>query len=170
MLGLVNHPASDEAPTTEEMIVVNAGRRTWTQALFATIIGADLLMAGYVMGGINGGDLVSSPPADAATHRPDPPKSPGATTSTTAGHCDGTIAADKVNSVRVPDNATCILDGTTVARNVSVGHGAALVLRGADVGGDVDAKGARRVTITHGSSIGGGNAVSGDREDQCSGH
>ncbi len=86
---------------------------------------------------------------------------PGRLTSTEAGEptdpgsCDGPIGAKPVDHVRVPEGATCRLDGTRVDGNISVGHGATLVARGVTVDGDVEAEGARSVEVSHGSHIGG---------------
>jgi hypothetical protein len=74
---------------------------------------------------------------------------------TSPGHCDGAIGSDAVDDVRVPDGATCTLDGTTVDGNVSVGRQAVLIAHGVSIDGDVEGEGADSVEIAEDSSIGG---------------
>jgi hypothetical protein len=71
------------------------------------------------------------------------------------GSCRGTIGATSVEEVDVPVGATCTLDGTTVAGNVTIEGGGTLVARNISVDGDVQAEGALVVNVTGRSTIGG---------------
>src|SRR5687767_1319235 len=73
--------------------------------------------------------------------------------------CRGTIGARSLDNVRVPDGATCTLEGTRVQGTVQVETGA--VLRAFDVRviGNVLGEGSRRVVVAEGSRIGGRIAV-----------
>lgn len=98
-----------------------------------------------------------TPSEDPEPSDPEPTEkesSPPATT-TEAGKCDGVITAKSVTEVRVPENATCRLEGTRVDGNISVGRGGTLVARGITVDGDIEAEGARSVEVSRGSDVGG---------------
>jgi len=88
--------------------------------------------------------------------------------------CRGTIGAGTVDNLRVPQGATCTLNGTRVKGTVKVERGATLKARGIRVVGNVQAEGAARVNVTS-SRVGGsvqivqgksstvsGNTVNGD--------
>ncbi|HZG98918.1 MAG TPA: hypothetical protein VEY14_11695, partial [Nocardioidaceae bacterium] len=88
--------------------------------------------------------------------------------------CRGTLGAITVDNLRVPDGATCTLEGTTVKGTVSVESRATLRAVNVRVVGNVQSENARRVVV-RGSSVGGsiqhvqggaavvrGNRVSGD--------
>jgi hypothetical protein len=68
--------------------------------------------------------------------------------------CRGTLGAITVDNLRVPDRATCTLNGTTVQGTITVGSRA--VLRAVDVRvvGNVQSENARRVVVRS-SSVGG---------------
>lgn len=71
--------------------------------------------------------------------------------------CTGNIGAQTVDdNLRVPDGASCTLDGTVVQGNVLVGSGASLTARDVTVDGNVqdDDAGAGAVTVT-GGRVGG---------------
>lgn len=81
---------------------------------------------------------------------------PRVASSTTAGHCDGRLADISVDGdVTVPAGATCELVGTTVEGNVSVGHGARLYARHADVDGDIEGEGTTVVDVADDTDVGG---------------
>lgn len=79
----------------------------------------------------------------------------GADADTDPEACDGTVGAVRVEEVEVPDGATCVLDGTSVAGNVRVGSDATFDARAVDVDGDVQAEGARAVDVTAASVVQG---------------
>jgi hypothetical protein len=91
----------------------------------------------------------AGPPPKAAA----PPPAPGANAA--PGQCAGTIGAVAVTEVNVPDGATCILEGTTIDSNVSIGVGATLRFTDMEIGGDVEADRANSVEVTGGSTVGG---------------
>jgi len=68
--------------------------------------------------------------------------------------CRGTLGAVSVDNLKVPDKATCTLNGTQVRGNIIVGTGATLRAKGVAVDGNLQAEGARSVTVTSGS-VGG---------------
>jgi hypothetical protein len=69
--------------------------------------------------------------------------------------CRGTIGARTVDNLRVPQGASCTLNGTTVKGTVKVERQARLVANDARVIGNVQAENARRVVVRDGSRIGG---------------
>jgi hypothetical protein len=69
--------------------------------------------------------------------------------------CRGTIGAVTVDNLKVPDNATCTLQGTRVEGNIIVNTGATLRAQGVRVDGNVQAEGARAVNVTADSFVGG---------------
>lgn len=69
--------------------------------------------------------------------------------------CRGTIGAATVDNLRVPDGATCILNGTYVKGTIKVETGAVLKAYGVRVVGNVQGEDARRVVVRQGSRIGG---------------
>ncbi|HVM29431.1 MAG TPA: hypothetical protein VM305_01485 [Candidatus Limnocylindrales bacterium] len=71
-----------------------------------------------------------------------------------AGSCEGELAAESVDEVVVPDDASCRLTGTSVGGNVRLGSNSTLNAEEAQIGGDVQAQGANEVNL-RGSSIGG---------------
>jgi hypothetical protein len=68
--------------------------------------------------------------------------------------CRGAIGAETVDDLRVPQGATCELNGTTVEGNAKVEANAMLRARSARVDGDVQGENAERVDV--GSSQVGG--------------
>jgi cytoskeletal protein CcmA (bactofilin family) len=69
--------------------------------------------------------------------------------------CRGTIGAATVDNLRVPQGATCTLNGTYVKGTVKVEQGATLKAFGVRVVGNVQAENARKVVVREGSRIGG---------------
>lgn len=69
--------------------------------------------------------------------------------------CRGAIGATTVDNVRVPQNATCALNGTFVQGTVKVERGATLNASRVRVIGNVQGENARSVNVTAGSRVGG---------------
>lgn len=69
--------------------------------------------------------------------------------------CRANIGAQQISSLIVPDNASCILQGTRVTGNVTIGAGATLQASSLSVSGDILAQGAAVVTINNNSTVGG---------------
>ena len=69
--------------------------------------------------------------------------------------CRGTIGARTLDNIRVPQGATCTLDGTVAKGTVKVERGATLYALGVRVVGNVQGENARRVNIVRSSRIGG---------------
>jgi hypothetical protein len=69
--------------------------------------------------------------------------------------CRGTIGAKTVDNVRVPDGASCLLDGTFVKGTVKVERDARLRAEGVRVVGNVQGENARRVAVVQDSRVGG---------------
>ena len=69
--------------------------------------------------------------------------------------CRGSIGAVTLDNVRVPDNATCTLNGTEIEGTLKVESNAKLVAVNVDVDGNVQAENARRVVIRGDSTVGG---------------
>lgn len=69
--------------------------------------------------------------------------------------CRGTIGATTEDNIRVPQGATCTLNGTTAKGTVKVERDATLRARGVRVIGNVQAENARRVNVLRSSRIGG---------------
>lgn len=68
--------------------------------------------------------------------------------------CTGTLGAGTHDNIRVPDGATCTLNGTRAQGNVFVGTGARLTAGNVTVIGNIQAEGAASVAVTN-ASIGG---------------
>jgi hypothetical protein len=69
--------------------------------------------------------------------------------------CRGNIGATTVDNLRVPQDATCTLNGTYVKGTVKVGRNATLKAYGIRVIGNVQAENARNVVVRARSRIGG---------------
>lgn len=69
--------------------------------------------------------------------------------------CRGTIGAQTVDNLRVPDGASCTLQGTTVKGTIKVESDATLKAYDVRVIGNVQAEDARRVIVAQGSRVGG---------------
>jgi hypothetical protein len=69
--------------------------------------------------------------------------------------CRGELAGASIDSLRVPDGATCTLRRTHVKGTIKVGAGATLFASTVRVLGNIQAENARRLSVTHGSRIGG---------------
>jgi len=68
--------------------------------------------------------------------------------------CRGTIGAQTVDNLRVPQGASCTLEGTRVQGTVKVEEGARLTARSIRVVGNIQAEGHRHVVVRR-SEIGG---------------
>jgi hypothetical protein len=68
--------------------------------------------------------------------------------------CRGSIGAETVDDLRVPDGASCQLTGTRVEGNIVVGTGSTLTARSVRVDGNVQAEGHRSVDVRD-SRVGG---------------
>ncbi len=69
--------------------------------------------------------------------------------------CRGTIGATTVDNLRVPQNATCTLNGTRVKGTIKVQRAATLVASRVIVIGNVQGENAKSVTVKGSSRIGG---------------
>jgi hypothetical protein len=69
--------------------------------------------------------------------------------------CRGSVGAIRVESLRVPPNATCRLNGTIVDQGNFVENNATLYANEVQVGGNLQANRATRVNVTTGSFVGG---------------
>lgn len=69
--------------------------------------------------------------------------------------CRTTLGAITVDNLRVPQGATCTLQGTVVQGTIVVETNATLRASGVRVVGNVQAENARRVNVTAGSQVGG---------------
>ncbi len=69
--------------------------------------------------------------------------------------CRGTIGGATVDNLRVPQGATCTLNGTHVKGTVKVERGATLRAFGIGVVGNVQAENARLVVVREASRVGG---------------
>jgi hypothetical protein len=69
--------------------------------------------------------------------------------------CRGTIGAVTVDNLRVPQGASCTLNGTLVKGTITVKENATLVARGVRVIGNVQAENAKRVVVKGSSRVGG---------------
>ena len=69
--------------------------------------------------------------------------------------CRGTIGAVTVDNLRVPQEATCTLNGTYVKGTVKVQRAAILKANGVRVIGNVQAEDARKVVVREESKVGG---------------
>ena len=80
---------------------------------------------------------------------------PAASASAEEYTCRGSVGARTLDNVRVPQGATCILDGTRVEGTITVQRAAALRARGVSVIGNVQGENAALVVVAQGSRIGG---------------
>lgn len=69
--------------------------------------------------------------------------------------CRGTIGARTFENLKVPDGAKCTLEGTIIKGNLFVYTRSTLIARGVRVGGNIQADGARSVTVNSQSDVGG---------------
>jgi len=76
--------------------------------------------------------------------------------------CTGTLGAITVDNVLVPENATCVLNKTTVQGTVYVETGATLRTNRAIVNGNIQGEGAKLVRVVLGSVGGSIQVVQGD--------
>ncbi|HSL30379.1 MAG TPA: hypothetical protein VK900_14360 [Anaerolineales bacterium] len=68
--------------------------------------------------------------------------------------CRGSLGAVTVDNLRVPQNGTCKLNGTTVKGTIKVENNATLTANKITVIGNIQAEGAKSVSVA-GSSVGG---------------
>ncbi len=69
--------------------------------------------------------------------------------------CSGLMGAVTVDNLRVPQNASCTLDGTMVEGTIKVEDGASLTATGITVIGNIQAVDAKLVEVLGGSRVGG---------------
>jgi hypothetical protein len=69
--------------------------------------------------------------------------------------CRGTLGAVTVDNLRVPQDATCTLNGTRVQGTVKVERGATLRASAIRVIGNIQAENHRSVSVGSGSTVGG---------------
>ncbi len=69
--------------------------------------------------------------------------------------CRGTIGETTVDNLRVPQGASCTLNGTRVEGTIKVENGASLLANGVRVKGNVQTEGYQSVILREGSRIGG---------------
>jgi len=69
--------------------------------------------------------------------------------------CRGSLGGTTVDNLRVPDGATCTLNGTLVTGTIKVESRATLVAESVRVVGNVQAEDAKAVTVRAGSRVGG---------------
>lgn len=69
--------------------------------------------------------------------------------------CRGTLGAITVDNLRVPDGATCTLNGTRVKGTIKVETNATLKAIGVRVVGNVQGENSRKVVIKGGARVGG---------------
>lgn len=81
--------------------------------------------------------------------------SPPASTFAEERVCRGTIGAQSVDNLRVPDGATCTLNGTRVKGTIKVESNAVLKAFRVSVVGNVQAEDSRKVVVADGSRVGG---------------
>jgi hypothetical protein len=86
----------------------------------------------------------------------EPTTPPAPTPGANGVECRTTIGAQQVVNLIVPSNASCILHGTQVVGNVTIGAGATLQASSLVVSGDIVAQGAAVVTVNNNSTVGGG--------------
>jgi hypothetical protein len=71
------------------------------------------------------------------------------------GTCQGLLGAITVGNLRVPQDASCIPDGTRVRGNIKIENGASLTALRVTVIGSIHAEGASFVDVLAGSTVGG---------------
>ena len=77
--------------------------------------------------------------------------------------CQGTLGAQKVDNLRVPDGASCTLEGTKVKGTIKVETDATLRAKQVKVIGNVQGENAHRVNVVRESRVGGSvQVVQGD--------
>lgn len=69
--------------------------------------------------------------------------------------CSGAIGRSTVDNLRVPQNATCTLNGTKVKGTIKVERNATLKATSINVVGNIQAEGAKAVNVSGSSRIGG---------------
>jgi hypothetical protein len=69
--------------------------------------------------------------------------------------CRGTLGAVTADNLRVPQNATCKLNGTFVKGTIKVERSATLIARGVRVVGNVQGENASKVVVRESSRVGG---------------
>ncbi len=69
--------------------------------------------------------------------------------------CRGTIGATTVDNLRVPQDATCTLNGTRVEGTIKVENGAKLYANGVRVIGNIQSEGFQAIVVREGSRVGG---------------
>jgi hypothetical protein len=80
---------------------------------------------------------------------------PAASASAEEFTCRGTVGARTLDNVRVPEGATCVLEGTRVEGTITVQDDATLRARSVRVIGNVQGENASLVVVAAGSRVGG---------------
>jgi hypothetical protein len=80
---------------------------------------------------------------------------PGTPASAEERACRGTIGARTVDNLRVPQGATCTLNGTFVKGTIKVQRAATLIATNVRVIGNVQGENAQNVVVKGGSRVGG---------------
>lgn len=70
-------------------------------------------------------------------------------------NCTGTIGAEQLDNIFVPDGRSCTLNGTRLNGNIVIGTGATLSASGARVNGNIQSSGFRAVFLNAGTTVGG---------------
>src|SRR5919106_4692690 len=73
--------------------------------------------------------------------------------------CRGSIGGRTVDNLKVPQGATCTLNGTFVKGTIKVERAATLRAHGVRVIGNVQAENSRNVVVNEGSRIGGSGQI-----------
>ncbi len=69
--------------------------------------------------------------------------------------CRGTVGATTVDNLRVPQGATCTLNGTRVEGTIKVENNAKLYANGVRVIGNIQSEGFQTIVVREGSRVGG---------------
>jgi hypothetical protein len=100
--------------------------------------------------------LATSTPISSPTNIPtSAPASAMIVAETSDGTCQGLLGAITVENLRVPQGASCILDGTRVQGNIKIESGASLTAQRVTVSGNIQGEGASFVDMLAGSTVGG---------------
>lgn len=79
--------------------------------------------------------------------------------------CRGTIGSRTVDNVRVPQGATCTLNGTRVEGTIKVENGATLNASGVRVKGNIQSEGFKEIRLSDGSRVVGSVQLNNGQSD-----